>query len=259
MYIQVVPSQEEAVEKPQVTCDVHEKPVRASFLKESTVQQGISGPLLPPRRICRPTPAFNSSVRPTNPGHLRYTSNTMTRHRLNSMLITLALSPTPIAPLFERGKPDAAGDVTGCTVGVASPVVMPPPPLFDVLAIKLLVLLEDPPKPGVIGGFPMGVVGAGLFGLDGVEFAAGAGAVAGGGGVFVGGGGGDCAGGGGGEFAGGRGDGFAGGGGGGFAGGGVGFAGGGAGMVTGGALSGIPLLLQPLTKSVTNQPDRTSS
>jgi hypothetical protein len=174
------------------------------------------------------------------------------------MLITLALSPTPIAP-FERGEPDAArDDVTGCTVGVASPVVMPPPPLFDVLAIKLLVLLEDPPRPGVKGGFPMGVVGAGLFGLDGVGFAAEAGAVAGGGGGFVGGGGGDCAGGGGGGFAGGRGDGFAGGGGGGFAGGGVGFAGGGAGMVTGGALSGIPRLLQLLTKSVTNQPDRTS-
>ena len=144
----------------------------------------------------------------------------MTRHRLNTILITLALSPTPIAPLFERGKPDAArDDVTGCTIGVASPVVMPPPLLFDVLAIKLLVLLENPPKPGVKSGFPMGVVGAGLFGLDGVGFAAGAGAVAGGGG---------------------------------------GFAGGGAGMVTGGALSGIPLVLQLLTKSATNQPDRTS-
>jgi hypothetical protein len=134
----------------------------------------------------------------------------------------LPLSPTPIAPFetFERGKLDVVGDASVGTVGVAPPVgatpVTPPPPLFDVPAIKLLVLLEVPPKLGVKGGFPMGVVGAG-----------------GGGG-------------------------FAGGGGGGGAGAGAGAGGGGGGGFTGGALSGIPLVLQLLTKSVTNQPDRTS-
>jgi len=153
---------------------------------------------------------------------------------------------SPIAPFepFEIGKLDAVGDVSVGTVGVTLPVVTtPPPPLFDVLK-RLLVLLEDPPKPGVNGGFPMGVVGAGLFGLDGVGFAAGAGAVVGGGGGFVDGGGG---------FAGG-GVGFAGEGDGGLAGavagGGGGLAGGGAGAGGIGALSGIPFLLQLLTKLV---------
>jgi len=115
----------------------------------------------------------------------------------------LALSPTPIAPLFELGIPAATVVVTGCSVGVAA----------------MVLVLVDPPKPGVNGGFPMGVVGAGLFGLDGVGFAAGAGVVAGGGG---------------------------------------GLAGGGAGAGGIGVLSGIPFLLQLLTKSVTNQPNRTS-